>query len=97
MICSVFFFLNFVHLNRNLEPSYSFIFQLNRKGLDAVLLKIILNKIILMRGPRSKARVVLEKRKKEIKRQSCDEMLTYCRSRRTDPAPFSPPTLLLST
>ena len=53
--------LNFVHLNRNLEPSYSFIFQLNRTGLDAVLLKIILNKIILMRGPRSKARAVLEK------------------------------------
>ena len=28
-----------MHLNRNLEPSYSFIFQLTRTGQDAVLIE----------------------------------------------------------
>ena len=61
MICSVFFFLNFVHLNRNLEPSYSFIFQLTCTGQDTVLIDYYLNKIIPLRGPGLKAQTVLEK------------------------------------
>ena len=55
------FLLNFVHLNRNLELSYLFIFQETYTAPDAVLSKNVMNKKFLMRRPSMIARAVLEK------------------------------------
>ena len=57
-----------------------------------MIARAVLEKVVqLSRTPRKMhARKNVKGKKREINRQSCDEMVTYCKSRRTEPVPSSP-------